>query len=363
MRHAVAVGILIVGAIILIAFRMLYSPSDHRVREGESVKAYLLRTQDKKSVTNNANKTERHEVIKRESIPVLLEYAMNREVPDSQRREALLLLEETNDERVIKSIFRYYQECREEIVAPCYMEYEMSKVLASYYRRTSDKRILTCFDQMLIDDGWSLLFKGIAIKALASCQDAASRQILKDHVMNNGNYINVEHKAWAAKAVVLGGDQSAIALIVEYAGYILDTDYDKDQIAAGRSFAALEGMKTLSVLAQTMEPANRALIDIGYKFIFDNDIHYIYRDGDIEGFGQYLLPAIASVGREENIRIVEKYIGASMNEMIVNSGISALRDYGDESSIRYLSQFAGKGKECQEAIMEIKKRLKDQKKR
>lgn len=328
----------------------------------DGARQIVQRARDSRVVESDQQKKKRIDCIAQQDISMIIEYALNSRVALEERLEALALLEECPSEQMIEPFKEYYRWCGEKPHRVCDIADGIGRALASYYRKTHDGRVLNMFADILRNEASRGGSKMDAVRVLGMCADVPAAQILKSLVLENSSYPFIEHKGYALRAVVQSGDTSILATVIEYASLILDTDPERAKSDPGRPWAAIQGIKALAVLGKNNDPANEALLEIAEKYVGDTSKRYVYRDGDVGGFEGMLLPEVGSVGREENLRLIERLVSASQNDRIIESGIKALGDYGDVISLRYLAKVDRMTDRCQEAMHQIQTRLNEQQK-
>jgi hypothetical protein len=137
--------------------------------------------------------------LKKESVPILLEFATDSTYSVEFHRQALVLLKEIPDNRILAPLTRYYRDCAQHPGEPCDNSPEMRSVLASYYSKTKDENALTLFIEMLQDNSWPLPYKLDAVRILSLCIDARTTNILKSLVIDNPSYPVIYHLNYAHK--------------------------------------------------------------------------------------------------------------------------------------------------------------------
>jgi HEAT repeat protein len=308
-------------------------------------------SKDRETITEKSEKD--LAALTKESIPVLIEFALDQNQESSFREEALMFLKGFSDERILEPFTKYYRSCREKPNQFCEKAFEMANTLSSYYVRTKDARALALHTEMLVDDTWPATFKLGAVRMLGLCEDAKTVEILKRLVINNPSYRYQYHKAWAAGAIVDAGDDSVLTNVIEYANFMLDDSLEK---GGGRGLEAIEGVRALSVLAKRNEDANNALQRLCNTFVTDYEHYYVYRDRSFDVFGESVVPALASTGRKESIRLIEQLAPRCTHQQLTRQMISVLGEVGDEETLAFLSSFGRYPDQVQRSIARIKER-------
>ena len=166
-------------------------------------------------------------MLSRASVPVLIEFGLNRELPYEFRAHAFGFLNQVADERIIEPFRKYLDECVYTIDRQCEVSLAIAETMAIYYRKTKDERVFQPYMQILQNDRRDALFASYKLGAvimLIQCHDLKATLILKQQVINNSSYPWPAHQARAAAALAEMGDESVLPDLIKYANFLLEPE-------------------------------------------------------------------------------------------------------------------------------------------